>query len=59
MSILLSLMLRNDMMRNTPPADEFAPQPPPVTTRGDLAVGYLKENEAVDQRLLAISLVVI
>jgi hypothetical protein len=29
-----------DMMRNTPPADEFPPQQPPVTTRGDLAVGF-------------------
>jgi hypothetical protein len=30
-------------MRNTPPADEFPPQQPPVTTRGDLAVGLFNE----------------
>jgi hypothetical protein len=32
------------MMRNTPPADEFPPQQPPVTTRGDLAVGLLQKK---------------
>jgi hypothetical protein len=35
------------MMRNTPPADEFPPQQPPVTTRGDLAVEFLTVNFSV------------